>query len=335
MARIGVCGATTWGTTLAVLMAHNGHTVRLLARSEDEADALNSAGENRRFTPGVSFPDSLTATASPDRAFEAADLAVVAVPSQTFRKNVQLIAGSLQPPTVVVSATKGIEVGSGKRMSQILIEELGAGLGASVCALSGPNLAREINEGKHSATVVASESAAAATKAQDLINSQRFRVYTSDDLTGVECAGALKNVIALGAGVCDGMMFGDNAKAAFITRGLAEIARLGAAMGAKPMTFAGLAGMGDLIATCAGGLSRNHSVGRLLAEGKTLDQIREDMDNIAEGVETTRAAVELGRQLGVEMPIAQAAHDVLFGQLPIQEVIRALMTRAPTPELDE
>ena len=162
----------------------------------------------------------------------------------------------------MVSATKGLEVGSGKRMSQILAEELDAGLSGSACALSGPNLAREINEGKHSATVIASESAEAAAKAQALVNSHRFRVYTSEDLTGVECAGALKNVIALGAGVCDGLMFGDNAKAAFLTRGLAEITRLGTAMGAEPMTFAGLAGMGDLIATCAGGLSRNHSVGR-------------------------------------------------------------------------
>ena len=333
MAQVGVCGATTWGTTLAVLMAHNGHAVRLLARSEEEADALNSARENRRFTPGVPFPESLQATSSPARAFEEAELAVVAVPSQTFRENVQRIAVALRPPTVVVSATKGLEVGSGKRMSQILAEELDAGLSERACALSGPNLAREINEGKHSATVIASESAEAAAKAQGLINSHRFRVYTSEDLTGVECAGALKNVIALGAGVCDGLMVGDNAKAAFLTRGLAEITRLGTAMGAEPMTFAGLAGMGDLIATCAGGLSRNHSVGRLLAEGRTLDEIREDMDNVAEGVETTRAAVELSRRLDVEMPIAQAAHDVLFARLPIQEAIRALMTRAPTPEL--
>ena len=332
MALVGVCGATTWGTTLAMLIANNGHTVQLLARSDDEADALNSDGENRRFAPSVRFPAGLRATPSPDLAFQAADLAIVAVPSQTFRANVQRIAGAIRPPTVVVSATKGLEVGTGKRMSQILREELDPKLSPTVCALSGPNLAREINEGKHSSTVIASESTEAADKAQELINTARFRVYTSNDLIGVECAGALKNVVALGAGVCDGLDLGDNAKAAFLTRGLAEITRLGAAMGANPMTFAGLAGMGDLIATGAGGLSRNHRVGRLLAEGKTLDQIREGMDNIAEGVETTRAALELGRMLNVEMPIAQAAHDVLFGKVPLDEAIRTLMTRAPIRE---
>ena len=246
MALVGVCGATTWGTTLAMLIANNGHTVQLLARSDDEADALNSDGENRRFAPGVRFPADLRTTSSPDVAFRAADLAIIAVPSQTFRSNVQRIAGAIQPPTVVVSATKGLEVGTGKRMSQILREELDPKLSPTVCALSGPNLAREINEGKHSSTVIASDSTEAAAKAQELTNTARFRVYTSNDLIGVECAGALKNVVALGAGVCDGLKLGDNAKAAFLTRGLAEITRLGAAMGANPMTFAGLAGMGRL-----------------------------------------------------------------------------------------
>lgn len=294
---------------------------------------LSSAGENWRFTPGVRFPESLQVTSSPDLAFQGAELAIVAVPSQTFRENVQRIAGSLQQPTVVVSATKGFEVETGKRMSQILAEELDPILSSTICVLSGPNLAKEINEGKHSSTVIASNSVEAAAKAQSLINSRRFRVYTSNDITGVECAGALKNVIALGAGVCDGLKLGDNAKAAFLTRGLAEIARLGTALGANPMTFAGLAGMGDLIATCAGDLSRNHRAGRLLAEGMTLDQIREGMDNIAEGVETTRAAVELAREHNVEMPIAQAAYDALFAKMPLQEVIRNLMARAPVPEL--
>ena len=333
MAVVGVAGTTTWGTTLAVMLARQGHSVRLLARTDEEAKDLIAAGENERFTPGVRFPHGLEVTSTPDRAFRSADLAVIAVPSQTFRHNVRWIADSLRHPTAAVSATKGFEVGTGRRMSQILTDELDPALHESVCALSGPNLAREINEGNPSSTVIASSTPEAAVRAQAIVNSQRFRAYTSDDLVGVECAGALKNIVALGAGVCDGLLAGDNAKAAFLTRGLAEITRLGVAMGANPLTFAGLAGMGDLIATCAGDLSRNHRVGKQLAEGKTLDEIRAEMINVAEGVETTRAAVELAREMKVEMPIAQATHDVLFEGMSIHDAIRNLMSRAPVPEL--
>ena len=274
MATVGVVGTTSWGTTLGIILARKGIDVALWARTEDEASRIHQDGQNLRFVPGIDFPPSLSVTASADEAFSDAELVIIAVPSSTIRDNIVKIRDFLPTSTVVVSATKGLEVGTGKRVSQVLVEELPASIGRGVGALSGPNLAKEIVQGKPSSTVVASSDAGSAQKAQDIINSPRFRVYTNDDIIGVELGGALKNIIALGAGICDGLCYGDNAKAAFMTRGLAEIARLGVAAGASPMTLAGLAGMGDLIATCSSPLSRNHYVGAQLAAGKRLAEIR-------------------------------------------------------------
>ena len=332
MAKVGVVGTTSWGTTLAILLARRGLDVTLWARTEAEAARLRSEGENARFLPRVKFPPALEVTSSAAEAFHDADLMVIAVPSRTLRDNVRRIRSSLDHSTLVVSATKGLEVETGKRMSQILQEELPSSAHSGICALSGPNLAREIIGGKPSSTVVASENADAALRAQALITSPKFRVYTNDDIVGVEFGGALKNIIALGAGICDGLRYGDNAKAAFMTRGLAEITRLGEAAGAKSITFQGLAGIGDLMATCSSALSRNHYVGEQVAEGKTLSEIRESMENVAEGVDTTAAAVVLAEQLGVEMPIAQAMYDVLFNGLALDEAISGLLGRAPRPE---
>ena len=332
MAKVGVVGTTTWGTTLAIILAQRGRDVALWARTEDEAGTLRSQGENTRFVPGAKFPACLSVTASAEEAFHDADLVIIAVPSRTLRDNVREIRGSLADLTVVVSATKGLEVGSGKRMSQLLEEELPSRLHRGICALSGPNLAGEIIEGKPSSSVVASASADAARKAQDIITSTRFRVYTNDDIVGVEFGGALKNIIALGAGICDGLHFGDNAKSGFMTRGLAEITRLGVAAGASPLTFAGLAGMGDLVATCASTLSRNHYVGEQLAQGKALQEIRSTMKNVAEGVDTTPAAITLASELRVEMPITQATNDVLFNNVALDQAISELLERAPRPE---
>ena len=332
MAKIGVAGTTTWGTTLAIITAQQGHDVRLWARTAEEAARLRSDGELRRFLPGVPFPEALTVTASEEHAFGDAGLVVVAVPSRSLRDNVKRISDSISPSALVVSATKGLELSSGKRMSQILREELRSSLHAGVCALSGPNLAQEIARGKPSSTVVGSANDEAARGAQELLRSQRFRVYTNADIVGVELGGALKNIIALGAGICDGLDYGDNAKAAFITRGLAEIARLGAAAGAERITLAGLAGMGDLIATCSSPLSRNHYVGEQLAKGRNLEEIRAGMTNVAEGVDTTAAVVGLAERLGVEMPIAQATHRVLFEGTSVERAISELLGRAPSPE---
>jgi glycerol-3-phosphate dehydrogenase (NAD(P)+) len=332
MAPVGIVGATTWGTTLAILAARNGLEVMLWARDETEAALLREQGENRRFLPGTPFPSGVTATASPHEAFSRAAMVIFAVPSRTLRENARAVRGHVAGDAVVVSATKGLELSSGKRMSQVLAEELPPGLTNSLCALSGPNLAAEIVQGKPSSTVVASRSDEAAGAAQEMLTSPTFRVYRNRDIVGVELGGALKNIVALGAGICDGFGFGDNAKAVFMTRGLAEIARLGVAAGGEPMTLAGLAGMGDLIATCSSRLSRNHQVGELLARGESIDEIRASMAHVAEGVDTTAAAMRLASRLGVEMPITQATHSVLFDGMSIEQAVSQLMGRTPASE---
>ncbi len=329
MAIAATVGATSWGTTLSIILAREGHDVRLLARTDEEARLLESARENSRFVPGFHFPDGMRVESDPERALEGADLVIFAVPSQTLRVNVRHVVGAIPLGAITMSAAKGIELGSGCRMSEILADELPAQLVERICALSGPNLANEIVEGLPSSSVIASANATAALEAQRIVNSSVFRVYTNSDVIGVELCGALKNVIALGAGICDGLGFGDNAKSAFITRGLAEITRLGVAAGAKAATFAGLAGMGDLIATCSSALSRNHYVGSKLAAGWTLSDIRRDMHNVAEGVYTTRAALDMARPLGVEMPITQAIRGILFEDVPVAQTVQDLMGRNP------
>ena len=322
-----VIGATTWGTTLALVMAGEGRPVTLLARNSYERESLQSARENSRFLPGLEFPASLRIADDPSQVLPAAAIAVIAVPSDRLRENARRIAAHLSPSTVVVSATKGLELPRALRMSQVLAEELPQAVRPGICSLSGPNLAKEIAQGKLATTVVASGSSEAAERAQAVLLSSRFRVYTSDDLVGVELGGALKNIVALGAGICDGLEFGDNAKAAFVTRGLAEIARLGIAAGAQPLTFAGLAGLGDVIATCASRLSRNRYVGEQLAIGRSWPEIRDSMDNVAEGVNATEAALQLAEQLDVEMPIAETTYRILHEGLSPREAAMELMQR--------
>ena len=258
---------------------------------------------------------------------------IFAVPSETLRENARLLAlhGSGSP--VVISACKGLERGTLNRMSQVLAQELPSNMAEGICALSGPNLAREIVSGIPASTVVASAHLHAAEAAQRLLNSAAFRVYTNADVTGVELAGALKNVVAIGAGICDGLQFGNNAKAAFVTRGLAEITRLGLAAGANPLTFSGLAGLGDLVATCYSPLSRNRMVGERIAQGMTLDETMVSLSGeVAEGVTTTPAAVAMAHQMGVEMPIAETARRVLFEGLDPREAALELMGRPPRAE---
>lgn len=325
--RATVVGTTTWGTVLAILLSGNGRKVTMLARTEQERIRLESDRQNSRFLPGVGFPDSLRVSATPAEALEGADLVLLAVPSDRLRVNARRIAGDLTSGAVVFSAAKGLELPSTMRMSQVLSEELPPDFHHGIGCLSGPNLAKEIVQGKPSTTVVASNSPVAAGRAQVALLSDRFRVYTSDDLVGVELAGALKNIVALGAGICDGLEFGENAKAALITRTLAEIARLGVAAGAQPLTFAGLAGVGDVIATCASRLSRNRYVGEQLALGRSWPEIRNSMDNVAEGVNATGAALELARQLSVEMPITETTYRILHEGLPPTDAAHELMGR--------
>ena len=311
---------------MAMVMAAEGRRVTLLTRNEAERAALESAGENSRFLPGMKFPKTLRVSCEAQDLGEST-LVVVAVPSDRLRDNARRIAGPLAPGTVVVNATKGLELPTALRMSQVLAEELPSVPGLEICSLSGPNLAKEIAQGKPASTVVASESQEAAERAQAALLSPRFRVYTSGDLTGVELAGSLKNIVALGAGICDGLGVGENAKAAFIARALAEIARLGMAAGAQPLTFAGLAGVGDVVATCASRLSRNRYVGEQLGLGRAWPDIRESMDNVAEGVNATEAALKMAAELEVEMPIAETTYRVLYEGLAPREAATELMER--------
>jgi glycerol-3-phosphate dehydrogenase (NAD(P)+) len=332
MERAAVVGSTSWGTVLAVLLARNGLDTRLIAYDEADAETLRRDGENARLQPGLRFPPSLTVTHEREIALERADLIVVAVPSSTLRDNLRALGLHLNPDMLVLSAVKGLEADTGKRMSEVFRDELPE-LRRPLCVLSGPNLSREIARGLPAATIVACEDLPTAEDVRDVLMGPLFRVYTNEDVPGVELAGALKNIIAIGAGMCDGLGYGDNAKAAFVTRGLAEIARLGVAAGAQPLTFLGLAGVGDLMATCYSPLSRNHRLGIELAKGRTLDDVLTSLGQVAEGVATTAAARELAGRYGVEMPIAEKTYQVLFEGLDPRRAVTELMLRDPKHEL--
>ena len=327
-----VLGATTWGATLAILVARAGVPVRLLCRRADEADELRRAGEHTRRLPGVSFPHDLTLEHDPAAALHDSGLVIVAVPSDRFRENLRRIRHHIPADAVVLSVTKGLELPAGLRMSEVLAEELLNHSPGRFAVLSGPNLAGEVIAGKPALTVVAASDESSRQLVQDTLMSPAFRVYTSDDVVGVELGGSLKNIIALAAGMADGLGAGDNAKAALVTRGLSEIGRLGIAAGAQLMTFAGLAGLGDVMATCSSPLSRNRRVGEELAKGRTLDEILAGMDAVAEGVNTTVAALEMAEKLEVDMPITRLMSRVLFEGLPAAECIPALMERPPRAE---
>ncbi len=317
---------------LAVMLTRKGLAVTLWARTEGEAEELRLRRENRRFLPGVILPPELKITASLAEAVEPCHLLFMVVPAQSMRKNIRLVRPYLGPGTVIVSAAKGLEIETALRMSQLLEEELGSGF--PFCALSGPNLVREIAAGLPASSVVASPDIEVAAWVQRTIMGSRFRVYAHDDLIGVELGGALKNIIAIGAGAADEFGYGDNAKAAFMTRGLAEIARLGVAAGANPLTFAGLAGVGDLICTCSSRHSRNHYVGEELAKGRSLEDIEASMIMVAEGIYTTKAARKLAQKYGVEMPIIEEICQVLFKGKDPRQAVREFFGRAPKRELE-
>jgi glycerol-3-phosphate dehydrogenase (NAD(P)+) len=322
-----VVGPTAWGTTLAVLLARNGMPVTLVARDAAEAAALASARCNPRRLPGVPFPDALETAFGPE-AVHGAGVLCFAVPSRTLAANAASIAGGVAPAATLLSATKGIELESGRRMTELLAEALP---GRPVAALSGPNLSREVAAGMPSSTVIASRDAS-LDALRAAFHGETFRVYTSDDVVGVELGGALKNVIAIAAGMVDAFGYGDNAKAAVITRGLAEVTRLGVAAGADPLTFQGLAGVGDLIATSYSQLSRNRRLGELIAGGLDLEAALATLGETAEGATTIPAALRLAERLGVEMPITQGLHGVLYGGVPTRDAVRALMLREPKHE---
>jgi glycerol-3-phosphate dehydrogenase (NAD(P)+) len=313
--KVAVIGTTSWGTTLAVILARKGIDVALLGFTAEEAKKLAVERENADRLPGVRFPPSLMPVGGIDEALRDASLVIIAVPSQDMRSNVKQAKGRIALKIPIVSGSKGFEVSSAKRMTEVIIDELGAKYKPYVCALSGPNLSREIAIGLPAATVVASYDINVAEKAKDIINSEAFQVYTSDDVIGVELGGALKNIVALGAGMVDGLGYGNNAKAAYMAHGLSEIADLGVAMGAKPLTFLGLAGLGDLLATCDSSLSRNHTLGEGLARGRSMKEMMESIGSTVEGVPTTAVALKISRELGVDMPITKRIYRVLYEDL--------------------
>ncbi len=328
--QIGVIGAGAWGTTLAVLLADAQRPVSLWTHTSDAAERLAHARTNEKYLPGITFPPNVRVMTDNAYLAEPHRFFVLAVPSAHVRSTLRAVADRLDPEAPILSVVKGIEEGTHLRMTEVIGQELP---GRRVAALSGPNLAREIAGGKPAGSVVASEDAELAAELALVLSSDRFRVYTNPDVIGVELAGALKNVVALAAGMVDGLGFGDSAKAGIITRGLAEMTRLGVAAGAQPLTFAGLAGVGDLIATCMSPLSRNRRAGELIASGVPWPEAGERLTGVAEGVATVTGALELASAHGVEMPIAEQVRAVVHDQRPPLMAVAELMSRTPKDEL--
>jgi glycerol-3-phosphate dehydrogenase (NAD(P)+) len=329
--KVVIIGAGAWGTTLAGLASKAGSAVTLVVRDEEVYRSLRDTGQHPVSVPGYHLPGEVRLARAIADVASGGDLIVVAVPSAAVTGvAASIVATGYGGP--VVSATKGIDPESLHTPSERIAEVLGDT--RRVAALSGPNLAAELAAGHPAAAVVAADDAALARMVRSALMSPQYRIYTAADVIGVEIAGALKNVIAIGAGIADGLDAGQNAKAAYMTRGIAEMARLGVALGANPLTFAGLAGIGDLIATCSSEKSRNHTVGRGLAAGKPLERILDELKEVAEGVPTTRAAMQLGKVHAVELPIATQIARVMFEGVHPQEAIAALMARDATTELN-
>ncbi len=325
--RCAVLGAGSFGTCLAILLAERGYAVSLWARDPLIVDGIRRHRRNPRYLTDLPLPQNIEAVSSLEEALVHREVVLSVVPSYAVREVWERARGYLDRDALVISASKGIEVGSGLLMSQILREVLPPEAHARLVFLSGPSFAREIAEGLPTAASLASNNEGFAIAAQSILSSPSFRCYTIDDVIGLELGGALKNVIAIAVGISDGMQMGLNSRAALITRGLAEIGRLGAALGAKPLTFLGLSGIGDLILTCTGDLSRNRRVGLAIGRGEPIEQVLERLTEVAEGVRTTRSAYELARRNGVEMPITDSVYRVLYERKDLDEAVRELVTR--------
>jgi len=327
--RVAVVGAGGWGTALANMLAHKGDKVTMWAYEKEVVEEINTRHRNDLFLAEAPLHPDLGATQDLALAVKGAEVILSVAPSHAVRKVMSAAAPSLAPGALVVSASKGLESDGLKRMTEVLAEVLPAG--TAIAALSGPTFARELYERQPTACTAAGPSEVAA-RAQQAMSTPLFRVYSSEDTVGVELGGALKNVIAIAAGILEGLGLGNNPRAALLTRGLAEITRLGVALGAKPLTFAGLAGMGDLVLTACGPLSRNRSLGVALGKGETLESEMAKRLTVAEGVGTARAAVALGERVGVELPISREVARVLFEGKPARQAVADLMDRAPTSE---
>jgi len=322
MAIISIIGATTWGNTVGRLLANNGAEVNTWTRTESRAAELIE--EQRKLSQSSPHEKQINFTGEIAAAMHSTEVVVLGVPAQSLRQNIKGIKKHTSKNMIFVSLAKGLEAETGKRMSEIIIEEITAIPPDNVCVLSGPNLSQEINRGLPASSILAGYNPEIAEKIKGYFHAPNFAVYTSDDITGVELCGALKNVIALGAGMVDGLGLGNNAKATLITMGWADVILLGVSLGAQSATFYGLAGFGDLITTCAGSLSRNHYVGREVASGRSLAEVKASMSNIAEGIDTTTAAYHLADKLGIETPVINLIYRVLFESLPPVEIANGL-----------
>ncbi len=326
MTRAAVLGAGSWGTTFAKVLADAGGKVTLLARRPELARTICSDRENADYLPGIRLPDAVLATADAEEALSGADIVVLAVPSQSLRDNLGRWTPLLPPDSTLLSLMKGVELGTTKRMSEVIREVTGAGADR-VAALSGPNLAREIAEEQPAATVIACTDTQRAEALQAACHTPYFRPYTNPDLVGCELGGAVKNVIALAVGMSEGLGFGDNTRASLITRGLAETARLGLALGAELTTFAGLAGLGDLVATCSSPLSRNRTFGEKLGRGMSVEEVERSTRQTAEGVKSCRPVLDLARAHGVDMPLTEAVVRVCHEGVPAAQMVKEIMSR--------
>jgi glycerol-3-phosphate dehydrogenase (NAD(P)+) len=329
--RAAVFGTGNWGTAFALVLADSGTEAVLCGRRAEVTGRINRDHENPEYLPGITLPDSVHATTDPAEALDGADFLVLTIPAQTLRENLARWAPLIAPQTVLVSLMKGIELGTCMRMSQVIAEVTGAAPDR-IAVVSGPNLAPEIAERHPAASVVACADQAVAERLQKACHSPYFRPYTNTDVIGCELGGAVKNVIGLAAGIADGMGLGDNTKASLITRGLAETTRLGLALGADPYTFSGLAGLGDLVATCASPLSRNHRFGNLLGTGRTVAEAQAQVRQTTEGVKSCSSVLELARRHGVEMPLVETVVAVVHDGRSPREMLAALMARSAKSE---
>jgi glycerol-3-phosphate dehydrogenase (NAD(P)+) len=329
--KVAVFGAGSWGTAFAKVLAEAGNQVSVWGRREALCETINARHENPDYLPGISLPEAISATHDPAAAADGAEAVVLAVPSQSLRENLSDWAGVLPSAAPLVSLMKGVEVGTTKRMSEVIAELTGAGPDR-IAVVSGPNLAREIAEGQPAASVVACADEGTANRLQKLCHSPSFRPYTNTDVVGCELGGATKNVIALAVGMGIGIGLGDNATASVITRGLAETTRLGLVLGADPYTFSGLAGLGDLVATCSSPLSRNRTFGAELGRGRTVAEITASTRQVAEGVKSCASIQALADEHRVEMPIVEHVAAVIAGELSATDMIKALMSRSAKPE---
>jgi glycerol-3-phosphate dehydrogenase (NAD(P)+) len=333
--NLAVIGAGSWGTALAMVLADNGHVVRLWSHNEDQVKEINEWHTNKKYLPDVMLPENIIGYAELSEALAGIEKIILAVPTKAIREVIRKISVIQKTPLTIVHVSKGIEPDTLLRISEVIKKEMPEELLEDIVVLSGPSHAEEVSLRHPTTVTVSSENMEAAEKIQDLFINQNFRVYTNPDIVGVEIGGALKNIIALAAGIADGLGYGDNAKAALITRGLAEIARLGTKMGANPLTFSGLTGIGDLIVTCTSVHSRNWRAGNLLGKGHSLDDVLTNMGMVVEGVRTTKAAYQLAAKYQVSMPITNALYNVLFKGFNPKEAVDSLMARGKTNEMND